>query len=282
MFDIGWTEMLVIAVVMIVVVGPKDLPKMLRTFGKTTTKLRSMAGDFQKQFNEALKEAELDDVKKSVDALRGLNPANEIKKQLNPFEKAAADVRAGLDKALKPSTPAATAAAAPATAEPLKNGRTDLRLRRGCACADRSPGPAGCRLRRRLFPTPEAAPAPASAPVTAAPAPAKAEAAAPAKRAAPAKKSYREDGDDRRAGRARTQEEDGKHDVSGNEVDEIDKSSAPLIEHLIELRSRLMWAIGGFFVAFLVCFFFAKQLFNLLVIPFKWAVAWAGDPTRSS
>lgn len=60
------------------------------------------------------------------------------------------------------------------------------------------------------------------------------------------------------------------------ELDEIEKSSAPLIEHLIELRTRLMWSIGGFFVAFLVCFFFAKQLFNLLVIPFKWAVAWAG------
>ena len=58
--------------------------------------------------------------------------------------------------------------------------------------------------------------------------------------------------------------------------DDIEKSSAPLMEHLIELRTRLMWAIGGFFVAFLVCFFFAKELFNLLVIPFKWAVAWAG------
>jgi len=58
--------------------------------------------------------------------------------------------------------------------------------------------------------------------------------------------------------------------------DDIEASSAPLIEHLIELRSRLMWAIGGFFVAFLVCFFYAKQLFNLLVIPFKWAVTWAG------
>jgi sec-independent protein translocase protein TatC len=57
---------------------------------------------------------------------------------------------------------------------------------------------------------------------------------------------------------------------------EIEKSSAPLMEHLIELRSRLMWAIGGFFVAFLVCFFFAKHLFNLLVIPFQWATAWAG------
>nr|WP_245247883.1 twin-arginine translocase subunit TatC [Tianweitania sediminis] len=45
---------------------------------------------------------------------------------------------------------------------------------------------------------------------------------------------------------------------------------------MIELRSRLIWAIGGFFVAFLVCFFFAKELFELLVIPFKWATQWAG------
>jgi len=64
--------------------------------------------------------------------------------------------------------------------------------------------------------------------------------------------------------------------VSKAKDDDVEASSAPLIEHLIELRSRLMWAIGGFFLAFLVCFFFAKQLFNLLVIPFKWAVAWAG------
>ena len=60
------------------------------------------------------------------------------------------------------------------------------------------------------------------------------------------------------------------------EEDEIEQSSAPLIEHLIELRGRLMWAIAGFFVAFLFCFFFAKQIFNLLVIPFTWAVGWAG------
>lgn len=134
MFEIGWTEMLVIAVVMIVVVGPKDLPKMLRTFGKTTAKLRSMAGDFQRQFNEALKEAELEDVKKSVDSLRSLNPANEIRKQLNPFEKAAADVRAGVDSALKPTPKPEAAAPAPAAdaaplaqpAEPLKNGATAM------------------------------------------------------------------------------------------------------------------------------------------------------------
>lgn len=130
MLDVGWSEMLVIAIVMIVVVGPKDLPQMLRTFGRMMAKMRGMANDFQKQFNEALKEAELEDVKKSVDALRGLNPTAEIRKQLNPFEKAAADVRAGLDNAMKPKpaeTPTSTEAPAPAVAEvqpaePVKNG----------------------------------------------------------------------------------------------------------------------------------------------------------------
>ncbi|RVC43555.1 twin-arginine translocase subunit TatC [Mesorhizobium sp. M4A.F.Ca.ET.090.04.2.1] len=69
--------------------------------------------------------------------------------------------------------------------------------------------------------------------------------------------------------------------VTDQERDEIEKSSAPLIEHLIELRRRLIWSLGGFFVAFLVCFFFAKRLFNLLVIPFKWATQWAGlDPHK--
>ncbi|MBE1203780.1 Sec-independent protein translocase protein TatB [Aminobacter carboxidus] len=129
MFEIGWTEMLVIAVVMIVVVGPKDLPKMLRTMGRMMAKARSMAGDFQRQFNDALKEAELDDVKKSVDELRGLNPANEIRKQLNPFEKAAADVRAGLDTAMKPkpaAPPAESVSEVIHPAEPLKNGATAM------------------------------------------------------------------------------------------------------------------------------------------------------------
>jgi sec-independent protein translocase protein TatB len=128
MFDIGWTEMLVIAIVMIVVVGPKDLPKMLRTFGRTTTKLRGMAADFQKQFNDALKEAELDDVKKSVDSLRSLNPAAEIRKQLNPFEQAAADVRSGVDAAMKPKPavdPVTPAASTPQDTG-LKNGATVL------------------------------------------------------------------------------------------------------------------------------------------------------------
>ncbi|MCF1434930.1 twin-arginine translocase subunit TatC [Agrobacterium vitis] len=57
--------------------------------------------------------------------------------------------------------------------------------------------------------------------------------------------------------------------------DDIEDKPQPLIEHLIELRTRLIWSLGAFFLAFIVCFFFAKHLFNLLVIPYKWAVIWA-------
>ncbi|WP_426230226.1 twin-arginine translocase subunit TatC [Pararhizobium sp. DWP3-4] len=57
---------------------------------------------------------------------------------------------------------------------------------------------------------------------------------------------------------------------------DIEDKPQPLMAHLIELRARLMWAVGAFFVAFLVCFYFAKGIFNILVQPFKWAVDWAG------
>ncbi|TIO75610.1 MAG: twin-arginine translocase subunit TatB [Mesorhizobium sp.] len=141
MFEVGWSELLVIAVVMIVVVGPKDLPNMLRTFGRTAAKLRTMAADFQKQFNDALKEAELDDVKSSVDSLRSLNPMTEIRKQLNPFEQAAADVRAGVDTMMKPKPVAdvATPDASPQAAEPLKNGATEMPGASGTEAAPAAP-----------------------------------------------------------------------------------------------------------------------------------------------
>ncbi|MCT7375335.1 Sec-independent protein translocase protein TatB [Chelativorans salis] len=113
MFDLGWPELLVIAIVLIVVVGPKDLPGVLRGFGRTTTKLRSMAGDFRKQFDEALREAELDDVKRLADDARKLDPRGEIKKHLSPLEKAGRDVRSGLDETMKPKA----ASEAPAVAE---------------------------------------------------------------------------------------------------------------------------------------------------------------------
>lgn len=101
MFDIGWPELLVVAVVLIVVVGPKDLPGMLRTFGRTTNKLRSMAGDFRRQFDDALKEAELGDVKDIVDSARKLDPRSEITKHLDPLKSFGDEVKSGLNDVVK-------------------------------------------------------------------------------------------------------------------------------------------------------------------------------------
>lgn len=53
--------------------------------------------------------------------------------------------------------------------------------------------------------------------------------------------------------------------------DNIDASKAPLIEHLIELRTRLLWSIGGVFIAFIICIFLARDIYNLLVLPYRWA-----------
>lgn len=71
MFDIAWSEMVLIGAVALVVIGPKDLPKVLRTVGQTVGKVRRMAAEFQGQFNEAMREAELADLKKQVEDVGG-------------------------------------------------------------------------------------------------------------------------------------------------------------------------------------------------------------------
>ncbi|WP_293811552.1 Sec-independent protein translocase protein TatB [uncultured Bosea sp.] len=71
MFDIAWSEMVLIGAVALVVIGPKDLPKALRTVGQTVGRIRRMASEFQGQFNEAMREAELADLKKQVEDVGG-------------------------------------------------------------------------------------------------------------------------------------------------------------------------------------------------------------------
>jgi len=67
MFDISWSELLLIAVVALVFIGPKELPGVLRTIGQYTGKIRRMASEFQDQFREAIREAEVADLKKDID-----------------------------------------------------------------------------------------------------------------------------------------------------------------------------------------------------------------------
>ncbi|WP_274424129.1 Sec-independent protein translocase protein TatB [Chelativorans sp. YIM 93263] len=128
MLDFGWPELLLIAIVLIVVVGPKDLPRVLRSFGRTTTKLRGMAGDFRKQFDEAMREAELDDVKNFARDVKELDPRNELKKHMSPLRDAERDIRSGLNDAAKPksSTDKSESAAAPAKTEQAKEAGTKV------------------------------------------------------------------------------------------------------------------------------------------------------------
>ena len=130
MFDIGWTELIVVAVVMILVVGPKDLPKMLRTFGQTIGKVRRMAGEFQSTFNEALREAEqqadIADMKKQVEKAGNFDPLGDIKKSIETDRKAAkpAESAPATAKAADGTAAAAPEAGAPPTVTPAPAATT--------------------------------------------------------------------------------------------------------------------------------------------------------------
>jgi sec-independent protein translocase protein TatB len=93
MFDIGWSELLLIGIVALIAIGPKELPGALRTLGQWMGKVRRMASEFQNQFHEAMREAELADLKKEVDEMASkaqsyahFDPIDDIRKDI---EKAA-------------------------------------------------------------------------------------------------------------------------------------------------------------------------------------------------
>jgi sec-independent protein translocase protein TatB len=71
-FGIGYTELFVVALVAIIVIGPKDLPRVLRAVGKTVGKMRGMAREFQGHLDSAMKEAGLEDVKKEFQGLKSM------------------------------------------------------------------------------------------------------------------------------------------------------------------------------------------------------------------
>ena len=130
MFDISWTEFLLIGVVALIVIGPKELPAVLRTLGQWTRKVRSMAADFQNQFQEAMREAEMADLKKDIDDITsGIKRFDPLKDVRAHVEAAGKDIQSSLERTPAPVTsatgPAETAAA---TAElPITEAAADLR-----------------------------------------------------------------------------------------------------------------------------------------------------------
>ena len=99
MFEISWSELLILAVVTLIFVGPKDLPKFLNTLGRYAGMVRRQAAEFRAQFDEAMRQAELDALKKEVE-----------------------DVRSGIQDAVRetqvPQQPATPTSAQPAPAQP--------------------------------------------------------------------------------------------------------------------------------------------------------------------
>jgi sec-independent protein translocase protein TatB len=84
MFDIGWSEMALILMVALIVIGPKDLPRVARTIGKWTGKARGMAREFQRSFDDMAREAELQDIKTEMEKLSRVDVRHRIEETIDP------------------------------------------------------------------------------------------------------------------------------------------------------------------------------------------------------
>jgi sec-independent protein translocase protein TatB len=132
MFDIGWSELLLIGAVALVVIGPKDLPKALRAIGQATAKIRQMASEFQGTFNEAMREAELDTIKRDIQGMAD-TAKSATNFDFNPVETARNEIRGAIEGGTKPAVTSAlddqaAAAAINAQVEPPPPFGTPLDL----------------------------------------------------------------------------------------------------------------------------------------------------------
>ena len=125
MFDIGWGELVVIGIVALIAIGPKELPTVLRTLGQYMGKVRRMASEFQGQFQEAMREAELvelkkqaEDLKSSVSDLGNLEPLADTQKQ----------IESAFDDAAKPELPKPDSSGAVETTEAAPPPPIDVTL----------------------------------------------------------------------------------------------------------------------------------------------------------
>jgi sec-independent protein translocase protein TatB len=128
MLDLGWSEILVIGVVALIVVGPKDLPKMLRTLGQYAGRARSIARDFQRSLDDAARQADIDelrDVKKGLDDMR--DAQHKLQRDMS---------QSFLDGSSKPAARKPETRPAEARATPAKAGAAPL------AATESAPHPA--------------------------------------------------------------------------------------------------------------------------------------------
>jgi len=113
MFDIGWSEMAIIAFVALIVIGPKDLPSTMKTIAHWMRKARSLTREFQSGIDDMVREAELEDARKALDATRGGNLKRTLSNALDPDDEVGKEVRAIEQDARRESDDSAPAARKP-------------------------------------------------------------------------------------------------------------------------------------------------------------------------
>jgi len=107
MFDVSWGKLVIIGVVALIVIGPKELPTVLRTIGQWLGKIRRMAGEFQGQFQDAMREAEMADLKKQFDdTTSALNSALDPTSVVSDMQKMVDEPVKPADQSVATSTPA--------------------------------------------------------------------------------------------------------------------------------------------------------------------------------
>ena len=84
MFDFAWSELALIAVVALIVIGPKDLPRVMRIVGQWVQRARSIAREFQSSIDQMMREAELDEVKRNLDRASSFDVEHEIRQAVDP------------------------------------------------------------------------------------------------------------------------------------------------------------------------------------------------------
>ncbi|CAI9398577.1 Sec-independent protein translocase protein TatB [Pleomorphomonas sp. T1.2MG-36] len=127
MFEVGWTEILVIAIVALIVFPTKDLPRLLRTVGQLVGKARRMAGDMQAQFNQALREAEREaDIADLKTTVQNANPLTDLKKTFDPVRNFGDDIKKSVSAPIPPKAVESTPAAALADAPPAAVAETPV------------------------------------------------------------------------------------------------------------------------------------------------------------
>ncbi|MCC6890094.1 MAG: twin-arginine translocase subunit TatB [Hyphomicrobiales bacterium] len=154
MFDIGWSELVLIGIVALIAIGPKELPGALRTLGQWMAKIRRMAAEFQGQFQDAMREAELDQIRKDMNEMAAkardyahFDPVEDVRRDI---ERTVGDLPP-LDQPATPVLPADTTAptlppaeaTAPPPAEPVPAAAPEPSAAPAPAEAKPEPGRAG-------------------------------------------------------------------------------------------------------------------------------------------